>query len=192
MPVVENGDGRVKVGGLIHDRHYPRQFIGLSYQRGDFYRTFSSIDTHCSTRLRQRADHSFLSSGITFPVRDGISFEVKRTSLLSIGIRTFSRYRAIFMNESFSVGLFEVKATSVLAVCLTNMVFEKFVGVAGPIHDPRNVNEPLLFGEKRELRTGAKTLCPKLATKRDIPARPRTCIDVHMQMRRFVWWECSL
>ncbi|KZC10188.1 hypothetical protein WN55_01171 [Dufourea novaeangliae] len=34
MPVVENGDERVKAGGSIHDHHYPSSLLGLHIKGG--------------------------------------------------------------------------------------------------------------------------------------------------------------
>ena len=43
MPVVENGDGRVNVGGLIHDRHYPASLLGFHIKGSVFIARFLSL-----------------------------------------------------------------------------------------------------------------------------------------------------
>lgn len=44
MPVVENGDGWVKVGGLIHDRHYPASLLGFHIKGSVFIARFPPIN----------------------------------------------------------------------------------------------------------------------------------------------------
>lgn len=40
MPVVEIGDGQVKINGLIHDRHYSASLLSFYIKEESFYRAF--------------------------------------------------------------------------------------------------------------------------------------------------------
>lgn len=52
MPVVEIGDGQVKINGLIHDRHYS-SLLSFYIKEESFYRAFS-FDRCCSIRQKNR------------------------------------------------------------------------------------------------------------------------------------------
>lgn len=52
MPVVEIGDGQVKINGLIHDRHYS-SLLSFYIKEESFYRAFS-FDQCCSIRHKNQ------------------------------------------------------------------------------------------------------------------------------------------
>lgn len=53
MPVVEVGDGQVKINGLIHDRHYSASLLSFYIKEESFYRVFF-FDQCCSIRQKNQ------------------------------------------------------------------------------------------------------------------------------------------
>lgn len=58
MPVVEVGDGQVKINGLIHDRHYSASLLSFYIKEESFYRAFF-FDQCCLIR-QKKSDISYL------------------------------------------------------------------------------------------------------------------------------------
>ena len=71
MPVVENGDGRVNVGGLIHDRHYPASLLGFHIKGSVFIARFLSSPPAINAlfdAIRQRNRIYFFLNAFARPI----------------------------------------------------------------------------------------------------------------------------
>lgn len=61
MPVVEIGDGQVKINGLIHDRHYS-SLLSFYIKEESFYRAFSFGVVRLDKKIRLFASYSTFSN----------------------------------------------------------------------------------------------------------------------------------